>query len=241
MEIGIIGGSLQGVLLALHLTPEHKITLFELDAEIGTPAWHPGYIIEPKILESFLSPEQLSFLMLKKNPSGWGFRWEWLMKHLTIIAAQQGVHLRTRTKIKQTSQDGPLIIVETSTNETSQPTVFTFNHLINTQFTTKKPGNHHHLFNKDHCINYPFHETIPWFGGILSSTHLPEVFTPKPNILLHRSDNLVELWWDNENYWNPPKGYIEEMKVQLPKDVKNISFDTVYNNTLEFIQTIIRT
>lgn len=64
MKIGIVGGSLQGILLSIQLASEHEITVFELDAEIGTPAWHPGYILNPDLLNTFLTEEQRSFLML---------------------------------------------------------------------------------------------------------------------------------------------------------------------------------
>ena len=241
MNIGIVGGSLQGILISLYLTPEHNVTLFELDAEIGTPAWHPGYIIDPSLLDPFLTEEQRSFLLMKKNPMGWGLRWEWLMKHLTIVAAQKGVHLRTRTRIHQTTQDGPITIVETSSNETSQPTVFPFHHLINAQIPSTKPGGLQHCLGQHHCIDYPFLETIPWFGGIISSDHLPNIVPNSPSLVLHRGDNLVELWWNNSNSWNPPKGYLEEMRTHLPSDVFQTSFDSLQAEVIDFVQTTLRT
>lgn len=241
MNIGIVGGSLQGILISLYLAPEHNVTLFELDAEIGTPAWHPGYIIDTTLLEPFLTKDQRNFLLMKKNPSGWGMRWEWLMKHFTILAAQKGVHLRTRTRICQTTQDGAITIVETSTNETSQPTVFPFHHLINTQIPTQKPGGLQHTIGEGHCIDFPFPETVPWFGGIISANHLPSTLPNSPSLLLHRDDNLVELWWNNMNYWKPPKGYLEEMRTNLPNDVLHTSFDSLHHQTLDFIETRLRT
>lgn len=236
MKIGIIGGSLQGILLSIQLASEHEITVFELDAEIGTPAWHPGYIVNPDLLSTFLTEEQRSFLMLKQCKDGWGMRWEWLMKHLTIIAAQRGVSLRTRTRIQQTTEDGEYIVVETSSNETSQPSTFTFNHLIDAQTPHQKPGRLNHTLHQNHTTQYPFEESIPWFGGILSNHHLPKTTPLVPELILPRSDNLTELWWNTENYWIPEEGYIEEIRISLPKDKSMISFDAMYQKTTEFLQ-----
>jgi hypothetical protein len=236
MKIGIVGGSLQGILLSIQLASDHEITVFELDAEIGTPAWHPGYILNPDLLNLFLTKEQRSFLMLKQCQDGWGMRWEWLMKHLTIVAAQRGVSLRTRTRIQQTTEDAGYIVVETSSNETSQPSTFTFDYLINTETLHQKPGSLKHTFQHSHTIEYPFEESVSWFGGILSDQHLPTAFPFAPKLILPRSDNLTELWWNTDNYWTPKEGYIEEIRISLPEDKSKISFDAMYQNTADFLQ-----
>ena len=235
MNIGIVGGSLEGILLSLQLAPRHDVTVFELDAEIGTPAWHPGYIVNPGLLDDFLTNEQRSFLLLKQCADGWGMRWEWLMKHLTIVAAQRGVSLRTRTRILQSSRDGEYIVVETSSNETSQPSIFSFDRLINTQTAHQKPGGLHHSMNPEHTTDYPFEDSITWFGGILSHQHLPSPVPLSPELILPRSDNLTELWWNSEEYWTPEEGYIEEIRISLPKDKSNVSFDAMYQKTTDFL------
>ena len=174
--------------------------------------------------------------MLKQCIDGWGMRWEWLMKHLTIVAAQRGVSLRTRTRIQQTTEDGDYIVVETSSNETSQPSTFTLNHLIDAQTPHQKPGRLKHTLHQNHTTQYPFEELIPWFGGILSSHHLPATVPLAPELILSRSDNLTELWWNTENYWIPEEGYIEEIRISLPKNTSMISFDAMYQKTTEFLQ-----
>ena len=241
MNIGIVGGSLEGILLSLQLAPHHDVTVFELDAEIGTPAWHPGYIVNPSLLDDFLTNEQRSFLLLKQCADGWGMRWEWLMKHLTIVAAQRGVSLRTRTRILQSSRDGEHVVVETSSNETSQPSIFSFDRLINTQTAHQKPGGLQHSMNPDHTTHYPFEDSISWFGGILSHQHLPSPVPLSPELILPRSDNLTELWWNSEEYWIPEEGYIEEIRISLPKDKSNVSFDAMYQKTVEFLHYLMET
>jgi hypothetical protein len=47
---------------------------------------------------------------------------------------------------------------------------------------------------------------------------------------------LTELWWNTENYWIPEEGYIEEIRISLPKDKSMISFDAMYQKTTEFLQ-----
>lgn len=238
MNIGIIGGSLEGILLSLQLASNHQITVFELDAEIGTPAWHPGYIVNPDLLDAFLTKEQRSFLMLEECADGWGMRWEWLMKHLTILAAQRGVSLRTRTRILHSTRDGECIVVETSSNETSQASVFSFDLLINTQNSNQKPGGLQHLINLNHTTQYPFEDSISWFGGILSQHHLPSPVPLSPELILPRSDNLTELWWNSDEHWTPKQGYIEEIRISLPKDKSKVSFDAMYQKTTEFLHNI---
>ena len=82
MDIVLIGGSIEALLLSIELVNKHNISIVELEAEIGLPAHHPGRIVDLKSLDGFFTDQQQSFLELKENQDGWGCRWEWVMKHI---------------------------------------------------------------------------------------------------------------------------------------------------------------
>ena len=64
MNIVLIGGSVEAMVMAQSLIDEHNVFLIELEAEFGLPALHPGRIVDPNLLTCLLytspSPRDLS-------------------------------------------------------------------------------------------------------------------------------------------------------------------------------------
>ena len=106
MNIVLIGGTVEALVLAWELGADHNITVIEIEAEMGLPMTHPGRIMNSSILDDLFSEEQIAFLALKENPDGYGCRWDWVMKHLAANVARRGVSFMTRTRVLScTKQD----------------------------------------------------------------------------------------------------------------------------------------
>ncbi|MCH1541156.1 MAG: hypothetical protein L7S56_06995 [Candidatus Poseidonia sp.] len=237
MHIGIVGGSLEGLLLAIELAPLHDCIIFDIEPEIGTPSWNPGWILDPSLLETYLSLEQIEFMLLHENPQGWGFRWEWLIKHLSVVAAQRGVQLRTRTRILNTEKNDDGIDLQLSITE-SQHSANTFvNVLIDVQNHHESGvGTKQHNLNPDYLLT-PFYESKQqlWFGG-LTTKKTEKPGDPQPILILQRSDGLKELWWDRPISWRPKSGFIEETKVSLPDALEELSFDAKLAQVVDWLR-----
>ena len=65
MNIVLIGGTVEALVLAWELGVDHNITVIEIEAEMGLPMTHPGRIMNSSILDDFFSGEQIAFLALK--------------------------------------------------------------------------------------------------------------------------------------------------------------------------------
>ena len=72
MDVVLIGGSIEALLLSLELVSDHNVSIVELEAEIGLPVQHPGRIIDRASIANLFTDEQQSFLELKENEDGWG-------------------------------------------------------------------------------------------------------------------------------------------------------------------------
>ena len=82
MNIVLVGGTLEALLLSAELIKDHDVSIIEIEAEIGLPVHHPGRVIDRSLLDQYMDSEQQSFLKLKTNEQGWGCRWEWIVKHV---------------------------------------------------------------------------------------------------------------------------------------------------------------
>ena len=58
MDIVLIGGSIEALLLSIELVNEHNVSIVELEAEIGLPVHHPGRIVDLKLLDGFFTDQQ---------------------------------------------------------------------------------------------------------------------------------------------------------------------------------------
>ena len=62
MNIVLIGGTVEALVLAWELGADHNITVIEIEAEMGLPMTHPGRIMNSSILDDLFSEEQIAFL-----------------------------------------------------------------------------------------------------------------------------------------------------------------------------------
>ena len=86
MKIIIAGGGLTGLSAALDLI-EHEVIIVDMKQELGTPCNSPGWIENLSLIPSNLGYENNCF------------RRSWLEKDMAIMATQQGVSIRLKTRI----------------------------------------------------------------------------------------------------------------------------------------------
>ena len=233
VDIVLIGGSIEALLLSLELVNDHNVSIVELEAEIGLPAHHPGRIVEPKLLDGFFTNQQQSFLELKENQDGWGCRWEWVMKHTAAIAARRGVSFLTRTRIRSCTQHDASYVLELTSTERTTPTHIVADRvvLMNHHSMTAPGGRNHNLLPSS-PLAFPSPRLADWFGGtVLTADVRHDVGA---DLVLERNDGTAELWWSTTPSWTPPRGFLEQCRVRLPKDTAKLSLDSVMSRARDF-------
>ncbi len=55
MNVVLIGGTVEALLLAHHLQEPHRVFLVEIEAELGLPVLHPGRVIQQDLLDAYMT------------------------------------------------------------------------------------------------------------------------------------------------------------------------------------------
>ena len=226
VNIVLIGGSVEAMVMAHHLVDDHNVFLIELEAEFGLPAMHPGCIVNPDLLASYLTDEQQTFLSLHPNAAGYGCRWDWLLKHLAANIARRGVVCLSRTRILSCTQHDTQFSFELSPTERDVPThLIADRTLVMTPPHRSGPGQRTHHLVPDTPESFPYPDVVEWYGGTVLTRDTADA--PHPNLLLSRADGMTELWWPEAMTWTPRQGFIETARVLLPAQASELSFDAV--------------
>jgi flavin-dependent dehydrogenase len=176
MKIIIAGGGLTGLSAALDLV-EHEVIIVDMKQELGTPCNSPGWI------------ENLSLIPSKLGYENNSFRRSWLEKNMAIMATQQGVDIKLKTRIIG-FEDGLITsygkvngdIYIDALGEKSK------SNLVLTDIEMLRP---------------PSRKLIQWYGGISIGS---QEWT--------RGDGTGETWWtENE----PTENWLELMEGKHPK------------------------
>lgn len=238
VNIVLIGGSVEAMVMAHSLIDEHNVFLIELEAEFGLPALHPGRIVDPNLLTSYLTDEQQSFLSLQSNEDGFGCRWDWLLKHLAANIARQGVVCLSRTRIVSCVQQGDQYSIELSPTERDVPTHLIADRVIvMTPPHRSGPGQRTHHLHPDTPESFPYPEVTEWCGGTVITRDMNEA--PNPTFTLTRGDGMTELWWPTPTSWMPPQGFIESVNTLLPSDKDELSFDAVVHRVHHYLSNFV--
>lgn len=236
MNVILIGGTIEALVLAHHLQAEHHVIIIELEAELGLPVMHPGRVVNPELLNNYMTDEQQSFLLLSQNEQGWGCRWDWVLKHLAANITRKGVQCFTRTRILSCEKENEQYILQLSSTERHLPTHLMADRVIvMSPRQTSAPGQRYHCLEPIQPEQFPENDGVEWNGG----TVLTEDAKGAPNTDLHlnRGDGMTELWWKEEMAWEPPRGFFESTSVVLSANSDELSFDGVVSRVLDFMTT----
>ncbi len=238
MDIVLIGGTIESLLVAEFYAQKHNVFVLEMEAELGLPALHPGRVMNVELLQSYFTKEQQSFLSLFANAHGWGCRWDWVLKHLAANVARQGVQFLTRTRILSSTKHHEKILLELTSSERDKPVeLFADRLILFSETSPSGPG------GKTHCLEPFFPEkfdtipTITWFGGTILTTDLTTLTSA--DLQIQRGDGMTELWWRDSPTWVPPHGFIEQCRCELSPDISHLSFDSVVSRVHEFVRKTI--
>lgn len=176
MKVIIAGGGLTGLSAALDLK-EHDVIIIDMKQELGTPSNSPGWI------------ENLSLIPSKLNYKNNSFRRNWLEKNMAILATQQGVDIKLKTRIIG-FEDGLI----TSSGKVSGD--------IYIDALGEKATSNLVLTNIE-MLRPPSRKLIQWYGGISIGS---QGWT--------REDGTGEVWWtENE----PKENWLELMQGKHPE------------------------
>ena len=234
MNVVLVGGTVEALVLAHHLSSDHTVFLVEIEAELGLPVTHPGRIYDRSILKEYITKEQESFLLLTKNPQGWGCRWDWLLKHLAANVARNGVNCYTRTRILSCSKQGEQYSLELTSGERDLPTHLIADRVIVMQRAENiHPGRRHHRLVPDQPEIFPQEDGVEWKGGTLLTADAKAA--PHTDLHLNRGDGMTELWWKGDLTWYPSRGFFESSTTVLHANSDELAFDSVVARVLSFL------
>lgn len=235
MDIVLIGGTIEALLVAEHYSKDHSVSIIEIEAEVGLPSVHPGRVIDIDLFKSYFSEEQLGFLSMHANSDGWGCRWDWVLKHLAANVARQGVQFFTRTRVLSAREHEEHIILELNSSERATPIeVVTDRVVLFSDQAKRGPGGRNHHFHPFQPETFHHLPTVTWFGGTVLSSDIHT--STSAELVIQRADGMTELWWKNSPSWDPPRGFIEQCTTFLPSDIHHLSFDSVVSRVRDFVK-----
>ena len=241
MNIVLVGGTLEALLLSAELIKDHDVSIIEIEAEIGLPVHHPGRVIDRSLLDQYMDSEQQSFLKLKTNEQGWGCRWEWIVKHIAHHSARLGVEFFTRTQILEHRVVDGRIHLSLNTSERNLPQHLIADKVIEMNPLSRTgPGRHQHIWTPDSPQLYDHPPMSEWFGGVVSKSNVPSQEEPHANLILERSDGLVEFWWKTPSTWRPIGGFIEQCTTELPSEIESVSFDSALQRARSYAKKVLK-
>ena len=235
MNIVLIGGTIEALLVAEHCSKDHTVSIIEIEAELGLPSVHPGRFIDVDLFKSYFTEEQLEFLCMQANSEGWGCRWDWVLKHLAANVARQGVQFFTRTRVLSSTKHDEKIILELNSSERATPIRLISDRVVLfSDPSTGGPGGKNHNFHPSQPETFHPLPSVSWFGGTVLSK---DVESPNSaELVIQRADGMTELWWKGSPTWKPTHGFIEQCTNYLSPDVNHLSFDSVVGRVRAFLE-----
>ena len=233
-DVVIIGGSLSGIITAIQLSKDYKVCLIDINQEIGFPTNFPGLIKNIKLLDELFEDLNQSKLYLKENQFGWGLRSEWLMKHLTNLAAKQGTEILNRTKVTNVFIDKHLSL-EIIGGGPDNRTINTKIIIDESQKISPGPGKKNHKIPiKNSNIIKTEIKTKKFFVGITLSIEDYPIELSK--LVIERDDGLIEVWFEEMPKIMPNNGWIEIKNLESPILDRIMLVDDYFNNSENIIQ-----
>tara|TARA_B100001113_G_C20971454_1_gene561998 strand:+ start:55 stop:780 length:726 start_codon:yes stop_codon:yes gene_type:complete len=237
-SITISGGGLIGLFCADLLSSEHEITIIEVNAEIGFPANFPGTISNKKKIIEILESNNLSNLYILENNNQFNFRTEWFVKLLSYKLTRNKVDIIHRTRIEKTIPiDNKLKLILKGTELKNQTHITDY--LIDfSQSSLPGPSNKNHIIieNTSRIIK-PIIKTKEYFVGtclINAAKNLTQT-----DLLLERSDGLVEVWYEQGKQKIPKKGWIESKNLNAYFNSKIMIVNDYLAKAQEIINTMV--
>jgi len=223
LHITFIEPTLQHLLIAQELSKNHQVIIIDSYAEIGTPSFQIGWCKSDLCFDGLLTRSEIDFLQLSPSPEGYGFRIEWLVKHLVRKCVSLGVHVFSRTTILNSKKIKNKIEL-TLQSPNNLPGMFeTDIVVIDCSVERKSPGNISHNIDEEHVKNIGNTNLSSWYGILIPSKHLKE--QDDTRTILHRGDGCSEIWTKDPTLHSPFT--MEQWQLRVDDRLTNSQFENI--------------
>lgn len=226
MRIVLVEPTIQHLLLALRLSTKYEVILIDAYAEVGTPSFQVGMCKQPSVFDDILTQAERDFLQLGKGISGFGFRGEWLVKHLVRHCVNNGVHVYSRTTIltHEGHNKKSHLRLQSPPNLPHELEVDAV--LVDASIQRKAPGNVNHTINADLSFVHSTCSTVEWHGIMLPTSH----YVPSgEDLVLHRGDGCTEVWSKNDPMSN---SYVmEQWTSSMSDEIEELYLEHIKQQT----------
>lgn len=222
MRLVFVEPTLQHLLLCLKFSKEHEVILIDSYAEVGTPSFQIGWCRSPEAFAGLLTEQEINFLQLSKSKVGYGFRIDWLVKHLIRKCVMHGVQVFSRTTILEAEINGTrtTLYLQSPANLPNLVEV----DVVHVDVSVKRisPGRvNHNLPVTDFMKQIP-PQIVPWKGILIPTKCVDESIN---GITLNRSDGCSEIWSKESEPTSPYT--MEQWTLYLGEDLHSSQFEAI--------------
>ena len=237
-SITITGGGLIGLFCADILSSKHKVTIIEINAEIGFPANFPGIINKNNNISKILDSEELSNLYIFDNGNKINFRTEWFVKLLAHKLAKNKVDIIHRTRIESISQHNNQLNLQLKGSDSNIKNLITDQLIDFSETLIPGPKGQTHTFNNNlNQIIKPEIPTKQFFVGTCLRNNLTNL--NNSILIIERSDGLAEVWYELGENETPKQGWIESKTLNAYYNSKIMKVDDYYKKAQQIIDTMV--
>ena len=232
------GGGLIGLFCADILSSKHKVTIIEINAEIGFPANFPGIINKNNNISKILDSEELSNLYIFDNGNKINFRTEWFVKLLAHKLAKNKVDIIHRTRIESISQHNNQLNLQLKGSDSNIKNLITDQLIDFSETLIPGPKGQTHTFNNNlNQIIKPEIPTKQFFVGTCLRNNLTNL--NNSILIIERSDGLAEVWYHVDEKETPKQGWIESKTLNAYYNSKIMKVDDYYKKAQQIIDTMV--
>ena len=237
LHITLIEPTIQHLLIAQKLSKEHQVIIIDTHAEIGTPSFQIGWCKEATSFKGLLTQQEIDFLQILPSPEGYGFRIEWLIKHLVRKCVSLGVDVFSRSTILHSKKNNGKVELKLQSPNNLPGSIETDIVVVDCSVERKSPGNINHNIDKEHVKEIGRTNLSSWYGVLLPSKHLIE--QDDTRTILHRGDGCSEIWTTDPTLHSPYA--MEQWHLRIDETLSNAQFENIQHLAEKSLSEIIET
>ncbi len=228
MRLVFVEPTLQHLLLCLRFINEHEVILIDSYPEVGTPSFQVGWCSTPEVFEEYLTEQEIMFLQLSKSREGYGFRIDWLVKHLIRKCVMHGVQVFSRTTILESETIGPTTKLRIQ-SPANLPDIIDVD-VVHVDSSIKRftPGHIEHAVPNNAITGHLQTQIVQWNGILMPTKYVDHNIN---GIILNRSDGCSEVWSKDSILTSAYT--MEQWTLHLGEDLASSKFDAILDQSNE--------
>ncbi len=223
LHITLVEPTLQHLLIALELSKEHQVTIIDSYAEVGTPSFQIGWCKKASCFDMLLTQPEVDFLQISASPEGYGFRIEWLVKHLVRKCVSIGVDVFSRSTILHSKKTNGKVELTLQSPNNLPGSIETDIVVVDCSVERKSPGNISHNIDEKHVKIIGNTNLSSWYGILIPSKHLKE--QDDTRTILHRGDGCSEIWTKDSTLHSTFA--MEQWHLRIDDMLSNAQFENI--------------